>query len=300
MTVAFYPLYPFLIKACKIIFLNHAAVCGLALSNLFSLVAIAFFYLLVKKMFDQKTAFIAGIMFLAFPTAFFMSLIYTEALFLMLVLIFFYCLYARKPFGGVIAAFLLPLSRAQGILMALPLIVFMIFRFLKKDRKGLIWDSVFLFTLIAGFAVYLFWMKNATGSYFSGFEAQKGFIGNNSFVNLFNLPGWFSRNFIGIELTFHDYTTSIIERVFLIVYILLLIPMRKDVDKTLFSYALVIGLVPVLSGSLMSFSRYMLMVFPIFIVLSRRLKDNFYYLAILSFAVQIVFSVAHSLNYWVG
>jgi hypothetical protein len=52
-STAFYPLYPFIIRVFGFIFSGNTLVAGLFISNLCSILAIVYFYLLVKKFFFQ-------------------------------------------------------------------------------------------------------------------------------------------------------------------------------------------------------------------------------------------------------
>ncbi|MBF0572037.1 MAG: glycosyltransferase family 39 protein [Candidatus Omnitrophica bacterium] len=302
LNLVIYPLYPFLIKVFEVLFLNNSLLCGLVLSNFFSFIAIIFFYYFVEKLFSPKTAFIASVLLLSFPTAFYMSLVYTEALFLMLVLIFFYFLYVRKHFAAFVAAFFLPLTRPQGILVAVSLTVFIVSKLIKRgsNRKDIFCDCLLLFAFMGGEMVYLIFMKHLSGAYFTGFEAQKYYLGHASIGNIFDLHSWFLRNFVHIKFAFHGFTTSSIDRLFFCSFLLLLWPMCKDLDKTLFFYAVVICLIPALSDSFMAYSRYVLPAFPLFIVLAKRLNNKSYFLALLMFVSQLVFLLAHSLNYWIA
>jgi len=301
-SLAFYPLYPTLIKLLKPIFFNNSWFCGIALSNVFCLIAIIVFYIFVQKLFSSKTAFISSVFLLSFPTAFYLSLIYAESLFIMLIMVFFFCLYEGRILPAFIAALLLPLTKIQGLLMVVPLGVFILNGLIKKEGKkhNLLAEIALICAFIAGCMTYLLFMKYSTGSYWTGFEAQKFYKANNSLGHICNLHDWFIRNFIHIKFVFHGYTTSILDRLFFIAFVLLLVPAYRRLDKTLFSYALVMCLIPALMDSFMSYSRYIFLCFPIYIALAQILKEKYYYLALLMFATQLAFLLAHTLNYWLA
>jgi hypothetical protein len=65
-------------------------------------------------------------------------------------------------------------------------------------------------------------------------------------------------------------------------------------------YAAVSMLVPALSGTFMSYTRYLLVVFPLFMYLGIRFPKSVYYLAPPMFALQILFYVIHTGGYWVA
>lgn len=291
-----YPLFPLLIKMMRPIFFNDTVLCGLVTANALSLLAIGFFYLFVKGLFDEKTAFISSVLLLAFPTAFYLSMIYSEALFLMLTFAFFYFLYRGVLPAALIAAFFLPISRPQGILVIIPAVVFLLTR-REAFKKWLV-----VIAFLAGFASYLIYMKLVNGHYFAGFIAQNCFVGHYSVSNIFDIKGWFIRNFVEIKYSFHSYTDSAMDRSFFIVFLLFLYPVYKTLGKTLFCYMLVVGLIPALSDNFMAYSRYVFVALPpAFIMLAKKLEEKCYYVAIPMFAMQAVLLISFTIFHgWVA
>ena len=297
-----YPLYPMLLHFFRVFFFNNTLLAGLALSHLFLFVALIYFYLFVKKLFDEKTAFISGLFFLAFPTMFYSSLVYTESMFLMLSILFMYYLYQRDLFPALITSFLLPLARAQGILIVCPLVVFI---FLQNFEKG---KFKFRFTrewflplgFAAGFASYLCFMNYFTGSYFTGFETQKYYLAHFSVLNLLNPAAWFMNNFVNITLSVHSFTTSFMDRAFFILFLILLLPAYQKLDKTLFFYLLALGLIPAMLGNMMAYSRYILEAFPMFITMALVFRERHYFATVPMIVLQTILLLRQALNYWVG
>jgi Gpi18-like mannosyltransferase len=123
---AFYPLYPFLIRAVGFIFLGNTLAAGLLISNLCSILAVVYFYLLVKKLYNDTIAFTASLCMISFVTFFYTSLVYSEALFLLLVTGFFYYFYEKKFYPSVFLCVLIPLTRPTGILVILPVFAYVV------------------------------------------------------------------------------------------------------------------------------------------------------------------------------
>ena len=295
----FFPLFPMLIAAAKPIFLNNTLIAALFLSNLFFFIALYYFYMFTKRTFDPETAFIASLFLMAFPTAFYTSLVYTESLFLMLTMIFFYYLYEKKLTPALLAAFLLPLARPQGILILLPYMAYMLYEngaFVLKFSKEYLIGLAF----IAGLLAYLMFMQHTTGSAFSGIAAANDNIMHASIMNVIDPVGWFMRNFINVKYYIHDFPCSIIDRLFFLAYVLLIYPAYKRMDKTMFTYMLILGLVPALSGNLMSYTRYVFEVFPMFIVLALIFKEKHYHVTVPLIALQTLFLIMHCLNFWMS
>ena len=295
----FFPLFPRLISLLNAI-VHNPIVSGFLLTTVFTFVMLIFLYFLVEELYNSKIAFYAGLFSLAFPTSFFFSLMYSESLFLMLVTAFFYFWLKRETTFAAACALLIPLTRPLGILLVVPLFLSMIIPSKSKFPKDIQNNFPLLLSTLFGFGIYFFCMYTSTGSPWSGFLAQKYYVAGNSLQNLLHPLLWFKRNFIEITLTLHNYTTSIIDRLFFAGFLASLFGIYKNADKIFFYYALVMGLVPALLGNFMAYTRYLVVVFPIFIILALIFKNKSPYVIIPLFMMQIFFLVIHSLNYWVG
>jgi hypothetical protein len=221
----------------------------------------------------------------------------------MLSVLFFYFLYQKNLPGAFIAAFLLPLSRPQGILLLFPLIVHLAFQSFDKGKfkSRMINEYSLILGMLAGFCAYLVFMNYFTGSYWTGFEVQrKYFIAHGSILNIFDPAKWFINNFVNISLTLHGYKTSVIDRLFFIGFLVLLFPAYKKLDKTLFCCILFLGLIPALTGSMMSYTRHVFEAFPMFIVMALLFKEKHCYATIPMIVLQTIFVLRQALNYWVS
>lgn len=299
-STAFYPLYPFLIKSVGFLFLGNTLAAGLLISNLCSLLAIVYFYLLVKKMYNNTIAFTASLFMLSFVTFFYTSLVYSEGLFLLLVIAFFYYMYEKKYYPGLFLSVLIPLTRPTGILVAVPLCGYLVLDIWNSKKVKDPKTCILLLGFITGFLLYLGIMNYFTGSFFSGFDAENIYFPHNSLNNLLQPVSWFQNNFLNIQYSFNGYTTSILNRIFFGFFLILLYFIYKYLDTTLFLYSLALGLIPALSDSFMSYIRFILVIFPIFIVLALRFRKNPYLIIIPSAMFQVLLLIAHTLNYWVA
>ena len=75
---AWYPLYPLLIKLFSYVF--GYALAAFLISNILSFVAVYLLYILLKKDFGGKVAYSSVFYFLFFPTAYFLTMMYTPLL----------------------------------------------------------------------------------------------------------------------------------------------------------------------------------------------------------------------------
>jgi len=182
-----------------------------------------------------------------------------------------------------IAAFLLPLSRAVGVFIVLPigwhLLVDQRWRWLCRWRwldveqerlrsggsVGAHWQGYALMAApLLGLALYFVSMWRWTGNPFEGIEAQ-GFWGTHSIGHLWNVPK-FIVGFFG-PTRWHGYSGSVLDRCafMLLVYCL---PLIWRMGKDLVVWTYVLGILPAMSGTLTSFTRYESTTFPLFIALS--------------------------------
>src|SRR5579862_4410 len=113
MTNAFFPLFPLLIHLATFVFRN-SLVAALVIANLCSLAGFYLLFIFVEERFGRGAAGDTILLYLAFPTAFFFSLPYSESLFLLLITAFFLLLFRDRPGWAAIPAILLPLSRPEG------------------------------------------------------------------------------------------------------------------------------------------------------------------------------------------
>jgi hypothetical protein len=312
---AFFPLWPFLIRICSKLTLGSHFIAGLLLANIISLIALCRLHRFVAGFQGREIANISLILFLAFPSALCFSMIYSESLFLLLVVLFLDGLHNRKYWQLAICSLLLPLARAIGILCVLPAF----WQVLESAREHLrecasLPDSrrnflrllvpsmsnpgsLAILGLATGFAIYLIIMQLQTGNRWEGFEAQRLFPAHGSVANIFDLGG-FGKAFLRIG-SVHEMTDSALDRSLFILFVACM-PTLFRLNKTWFMYALVSGLIPAMSNS-----RYLLMCFPIFVVVARRLyliqeKWVLWYYVIFSVSFQVLLILRYINWYWVG
>lgn len=309
---AFSPLFPFLIHIFTFLTRNSFW-SGIVLSNIFSFVACYLFYLLVKSRASEKIAYISLLFLLAFPTSFYFSLIYTESLFFLLVILFFIFLQKRQIFLAAAIAFFLPLTRLIGVAILLPFLTSYILEYQGHslyDEMVIITKSLFsketwyLLSPIGGLFVGMLIMYLTTGSWWTQFAIQQNFISHYSLFNIVN-PLIFFRTLFDFPLQIHGFTNSLLDRLFFLWFICLTPFVAKRVSKSFFVYTVVFGLLPVLSGSFMSYMRYLLVLFPLFITLGKMSQEKKYTnwtfpFLLFSIMMQSLFLIMHTLNYWLA
>jgi Gpi18-like mannosyltransferase len=116
-SVAFFPLYPMLVNLLTVVVRNDV-LAGVLVSNLCFLGALIFFYRLVILEFDEPQIAMRAVFYIAaFPTAFFFTAIYTESTFLLFAVGTFYFarrkMWAWASFMGTLCT----VSRIVGVMM---------------------------------------------------------------------------------------------------------------------------------------------------------------------------------------
>lgn len=307
----FFPLLPSLIRTFS--FLGEYFWGGMIIANIASFVGCIYFYLFVKNFSKNETvAYISLLLLLIFPTSFYFSLLYSESIFLLLISAAFYYLYEKKYLLSGLFALFLPLTRPTGIFILLPFFVYVLFDYYKAIKKTkdifsspLLFRSSLLLLLfpLMGLGIYFYLMYHTTGNAFTGFALQNNVVGRWQ-ISAFLQPDVFLRNIFPAQFAIHGFTNSLFDRLFFLVFLISLPVIWKKTNPVLFSYALIMGIVP-LFGSFMSYTRYMLLVLPIFIAYGKIFAEKQFSWKIILYAypsllLQALFIVLHSLNYWVA
>ena len=297
---AFYPLFSFFISQVKFLFLGHTLFTGLLLSLLFTLTAVGFLYRFVEETWGEKTAFQSCLAFLAFPTAFYMGLVYTEPLFLALAIGFFYFFRKNLLAPAALCAFLLALTRPTGSLVLIPALVDL-WQERGKWREARFRQKCLVpLGFLLGNLSFLLIMKATTGDYWTYAKIQSLFVNQSNPMNWLHPLQWFLSNFVHNAWTFNGMTTSAMNRLCFVLMTAALAVSFKKPDAGLWTYSLVVGLSLGLVGDLVSFPRYALAAFPLFIWASLKFGDKLFYYWIPAFLLQALLLISHALNNWVA
>lgn len=321
---AFYPLWPLAIRAGSVLTKHNRVISGVILANLFSLIGFLLFFDVVSDYFPKDVAVWSLTFLISYPGALFFQFVYSESLFFLLLMLLWMGLERNYYLPAIVGAFLLPLTRGIGIFCIFPIFVHLIItspvfesarrshrrwtmfvcRMLKRRNSSVqiapqrsshmsqAKNAALLLAPISGWAVYFILMSRWTGDAFEGFSAQHHW-GVQSVGNLFDLPKFI----IGLfnPTAFHQFSGSLLDRiVFLCVFYSLFTIWR--LDTTWFVWAIVLGIVPAMTGTFVSFTRFASVVFPFAIALSVFCNERRRKLA--RIAVIVVYGVLHVLLLW--
>jgi Gpi18-like mannosyltransferase len=274
----FFPLWPLLIHGTGALFgASHTAyyIAGLVLSNLFFYLALVIFYHLLSKDFDSTVAR-NSLFYLTFsPYAIFFFLGYTESLSLFLYLAAFLCLQNSRYWLAGLCGFLAALTHSQGVLLVIPFAIVILQRFWLRDREQINWRQKLCACLpllliplgVVVFMLYL-WITKGSPLLFSIQEAQ-------FWHRHLTFPLW--SMVLNIQAIFHAPNTyfqfiNVLDLPCVCVPLVILVLgwKRLPLEYALFALATILLNISYPQGVLEPLSavpRYMLLVFPVFVIL---------------------------------
>ncbi|OGM22989.1 hypothetical protein A2961_01150 [Candidatus Woesebacteria bacterium RIFCSPLOWO2_01_FULL_39_21] len=268
----YFPPYPLLIgyiaKLLNGQIVMYAAV-GLIISHIAFFLALTGLYKLIKLDFKENVAMWSLTGLLIFPTSFYFASFYTESLFLMVVIWSFY--FARKGkwfLTGMLGA-LLSATRLVGIVLLPSLIIEYI-----KQKRGLkiaSRKSLFLFLIPLGIVTYMIYLNKVTNDPLEFLHTVEifGFQRSSALVLL---PQVFYRYLLKI-LPNLDYSylsvvfTTLLEFSVALIFLALSVLTFFRLRLSYAVYTSLAFIIPTLSGSFSSMPRYVLVLFPAYIMI---------------------------------
>lgn len=188
-TLAFFPIYPWIVRCMAVIF-RDIRLSGIVTSSLLYAGACCYLYKLFALDYSKSTTVRAIVYLSIFPFAFFFGTIMTEStlLFTMSATLYYIRTHNWKMVGifGALAA----LSRMVGILCAFPAAVewleeYKIFDKLKNGKIKEVWrlfysKGLWIFLMLLGTAIYLYCNYRVTGDPFKFLEYQRKYWSHGS------------------------------------------------------------------------------------------------------------------------
>lgn len=274
----FFPLWPLLIRSVGTLFGASAmsySIAALLLANLLFYFALVIFYRLLSDSFDPIVARNA-LFYLAFsPYAIFFFVGYTESLFLFLCLAAFLCLQCSRYWLAGLCGFLAALTHAQGVLLVVPVVVIMLQRFWLRSGEQVSWQQrigtcLSLLLIPLGVVVYMLYLGITKGSPLAFSTAETQLWNRHLTFPLVSI--------IMVIQTFFRPETSDLHLLNLLDIVFVVVPLailiigwkRLPLHYSLFALAMMLFNVSYPQGTLEPLTavpRYMLIVFPIFIIL---------------------------------
>lgn len=266
----FFPLYPLLIKIVSSLNISYFF-SGLFISNIAFIVSLIFFYKLIKLDFPNKIAYQSIIFLLVFPTSFFFASIYSESLFFLLLILCFY--FARKKMWLLAAIFgiFLSATRIVGVLI-LPALLWEFYTLEKNNWRSNIQKIIPLFLVPLGLFSYGLFNFFSWGSLFYFAKAQGMFSNNRSVNEIILFPQTLFRYFkiiLSVPPQQYEWWIALLELGISTLVIFLLFKARQKVRMSYLIFSVLALLIPISTGTLSGMPRYVIVAFPIYIVLTQ-------------------------------
>ncbi len=317
LTYFYFPYYPDSIRAFARLYENtfyNYLISGILISHVSLILGLIGFYKLITIDYKEKIANDVLILLLLFPTSFFFAGVFTESLFFALIVWSFY--YARKK-NWILAGILGALSTATRI-TGLALFPALIVESLIHGKKLNISQIIGILLTPLGMIFYMIFLKIETGDYLAFFHNLETVYGPQRSSHLVLFPQVMFRYIYRIIPNLnYDYTpivfTTFLELGSAILFALILFigltagwTKFKDYKLRLSysTYFLFGYLIPTFSGSFSSFPRYVLILFPAYILAGVFMnKINYVYKIIIYLLLVLGLSVSSSLffrGYWLS
>lgn len=310
---AFFPVFPILVSSTTILFAN-VLLSGLVVSNIFTLLAAILWYVLLKHNQIHPTV---GLLVLGlFPTAFFFGAFYTESLFLCLVLGSFLAAQHKQWLLAGILAGVASGTRIVGVFLVPALLVEWLLQYRESGRS---WPTISLAFVkqnwqvitgiglgMSGLLAYMWYLHQTFGDALHFFHVQSEFgSGRQESLILYPQVVW---RYVKILLTarpidWHYFAYIQEFAAGTLGLVGLLLAWYKRIRFSYILFALAAFILPTLTGTFSSLSRYMLVCFPIFMVITQslhnrpRLMIGYLLLSGLLLAMNVVLFIQ---GYWVA
>lgn len=288
--IVFFPLYPFLIKLISFLAGGNFVLAGWTLSSVFLLLALFYFFKLVREFHPEINPHLPIIFLLIFPTAFFLNAVYTESLFLFLSLAAFYYGLKKKFIYAGLFGFFASLTRVTGILLFVPLV----WEYLRNNnfriRSVLNLKILPVFLIPLGAFAFFLYHYLKFGNFFLFLEIQKNwgraFTLQKGHFDLFSNPA---------IVNFY------LDVLFVILALVVIFFAFKKLRTSYGLYILATISVALSTGTFMSIGRYILVLFPIYILLAS-IKNQYLQQALTftSILLLALYTILFVNNYWAG
>ena len=294
--MAFFPLYPLLIRMVGALAANHL-VAGLLISSASLFFGLLYLYKLLEHEYDRAVARRAIFYVSIFPTAVYFTAVYTESLFFMLTVASFYYMRARLWWVAGILGFFAALTRIEGVLLIVPFAM-ECFATQRGQRRNY---SEYAAALLipAGLAVYMayLWVLRADPLYFSHVQIHWNRHFAPPWVSLINAFGK-----IAHTSSAQIVANQSLEIAFTLLMIGVLVAGWHSLRPSYIAYMGLSILVPMSTSNLMSMPRFALVLFPMFAILARWGERPWVNNVILAFSLPLLglFTVLFADWYWVA
>lgn len=265
--VAFFPLYPILVKAIASLTSLSVPISGLLVSNLCLIFALIFVYKISNIYLNKRGCEKVLILMLVFPTSFFYSCFYTESLYLLTTAACFYFFLNKKYFWSGFFGFFASLTRVTGVIIFLAFAIELLWKYLKKKELPKR-ESLFLLLIPCGLIAYMVFLAWKFNEPLAFVKIQDLWSRDERVFPLITLINYWKN----INFMFPKDANNAVRFLntffsFSFLGIVLFSIVKKPLNISLLIFAFLSIFLPLSTGITESMMRYMMTIFPIFIIL---------------------------------
>ena len=297
LTYAYFPLYPILLRTANVFFRN-IELTAFVTANFLLVANFWALWRLLAKVYSAKIAIKTAYLLFLFPLSVFFRSYFAEGLFLFLLIWFAYCLNQKRFLKAAFFLSLLVITRSSGLFLAIPFLYFLWKQLRTKElqfEKALVALIISIIPLF-GWLAYCF---KQTGNPFYFYTVRSAWFQQDfPFA-----PLW--HNFLLIiqftRLPFHYFHTSAVDILVIFLSLYLVVKSQQFLSKSLWLISLVLAITPLVVTDTMSYTRYQIVSFPLFIYLANSLNGWLYWLVIVGFTAGLFIVSLYFVNwYWIG
>jgi hypothetical protein len=288
----FFPLYPFLIRMCMVIFQSPILSAFVLSHILMFLILFSAFYIGKKTNSEQLGGKFALILLFSPFSVYFRSY-YPESLLLLLIMWFGYFIYMKKFLASSILLSLINITKGNAALIN---ILYQVDLFKHRKKFGTIKYLALSFISFFSVSIWIVFSYIQSGDFLYLIHIREAWLSsNNGIITLVHHALTFP-----IQWT-HTFGSSQIEIIMVLITGLVILNMRDKIPKKYQLISLSLYLLPIFLNGEVSFSRLQLVSFPIFLFIAKVTSDKFFNLLLASsYALMILFSIMFVNWYWVG
>lgn len=276
---AFFPLYPLLINLVNRV-LNAGYLYSALIINLVALLGAIYIFLKLLINYGSKNPVKILIYFLIFPTSFYLISTYSESLFIFLALSTFFFAGRKKYLWASVFAALSLATRISGIAVILGLLVEI---FLSKTKLS---DKItVLFLSPLGFLLYCLFLYIQTGNPFYFLVSELSWDRN------ITIPGvniWVATQYIVYYGIKPESFTVFSDLLFTVFGLGMVVRSIRYLKPSMFVYALISLLVPLTTALILSIPRFLIVIFPNFILIAE-VKNRIFQIGYIIISLVILF-----------
>jgi Gpi18-like mannosyltransferase len=285
---AFFPVYPLLVKGLTVVLLNPI-IAGILLSTVSLALGLWLLYKLILLDDSSPIAKKTIALFLVMPVSFFFASIYTEGLFFLLVVASFYFARTNRWWLAGCIGILAAATRVTGIFLVPAL--FYDYWYLSKRRSVTVVSTFLPAVGLLGFMSYLYVVFHDPLLFIHVQDSFGASRSTDSFVLLHQVFYRYVRMFLTVPIQSRLFYTVLTEFLAGFLGLILLIFGWFSERKSYIVFAALCYVLPTLTGTFSSLPRYLLPLFPLYVVVVKRLSSPLYYLTVAVSFIMLVINV---------